>query len=443
MRSEAADTTPPTLDQITSPDDFGAAVAKYMPLLLTFSEEMAPQQSITWSSNIDTAKLSYAWEDSTTLSIAYNSPFQGASSWPDNSLITWQLNPTANSASNFKDIAGNSLAIGKYSGSFAVGTVNTNNPSTNTPCESGNAASSYFSVSKSVNYLQSGPTSIAIDSENPPSFGASIFMPASAGLATAKISLPSGASHDLSVFTFSTNTTGYYYDTNSTQALLDQAYPSGNYKITITGGVSGNASVSLTTYPPTPQIANYAQLQAINPAAAFTIQWNAFTGAGQYDGIYLYIMDKESGETVFTAPDECATPKVELAATAPSISVPAGTLTSGKTYELHLSFTHLESYNVALSSAHGNSMLSKSVNLTIQTTGGTTTLTAPKFTKVSRSATGLAELQLSCMAQRTVVIQSSTTLNDWTTALTTNAPAASLTVSLPASPKTFFRAIQQ
>lgn len=448
LQLQAADTAPPTLDSFVSPDASGSQFAIYMPLYLVFNEDMAPQQSIAWSSNIDTSKVSYTWEDSTTLLVAYSSSIPGLSAWPDNSTITWQLNPTANSAANFRDVAGNYLASGTYSGTFITGTGgSTNNPGTNSPCETGAGQVSGFTVYKMVSYVQTAANSVTIDPQDGAMFGLGVIMPDTAGLTAAKLTLPNGTATNIAAIAamppFTTNAYATTYDTKATQALLDQAYPSGNYKVDINAALSGSASVSLTAYPPIPQIANYPQAQAIDPNADFTVQWNAFTGAGTYDGINISITDTNSGETVFSAPDECATPKIELAVTATSIKIPKGTLTAGKNYELRLSFYHTESYMVALTTgSYGNSALSKHTTMTIKTTGGTVTLAAPQFSQVRRSSAGVLEFQLSCMTQRSVVIESSVDLKEWSTVLTTNAPAANITVDLPAGPKSFFRARQ-
>jgi hypothetical protein len=122
-------------------------------------------------------------------------------------------------------------------------------------------------------------------------------------------------------------------------------------------------------FPPTPELLNHGAAQTIDPAAAFTLEWNAFVGADATSFIGLDIMDQE-GDTVFFAPNECT--NLELASTATSIVIPAGTLQAGRVYELILSFYRLTDSSedpgssISLFAAHGGT-----TETTIRTLGGT------------------------------------------------------------------------
>lgn len=443
------DTTPPTL-VASSPANGATSVQTMIPMILQFSEAMAPKESVAWSANIDLAKVSYQWMDSKTLLINYAAGSLPVSAWPANATVTWKLNPTAGDANNFQDVAGNPLAAGQFFGAFSTGSsISTNTTpggDTNAPCQSQQGSGNALNVSKMVGYLQTGPSTTAIDPEAGASFMAMVTVPAAANMTAAKLTTP-GGSTDLKVTPamppYLTNAFAILSAQKASQAELDQAFPAGNYTVQIAATPAGSGTVVLTTaYPPVPRIANYAATQTIDPAADFTLQWDGFAGAAQYDGISLSIMG-DTG-TVFQAPNECATPKVELAVTATSIVVPKGTLAAGKTYTLDLSFYHMESHDVpVMTGVTGFSSLSKSTTLTVKTTGGTPALTAPNFNRVRRASAGTVELEISCLAQRPLVIESSVNLRNWQPVLTTNAPAASLIVVLPAGPNTFFRAGQQ
>ena len=445
--SPGTDTTPPTL-VTSSPANNATSVMSMMPMVLMFSEAMAPKQSVEWSANIDPAKVSYQWEDSKTLLINYAGGSLPISAWPANATVTWKLNPTANAANNFQDVAGNALAVGQYFGAFSTGSsisTNTTPANTNSPCHSQQGSGSGFFVSKMVAYLQTDPNTTVIDPELQASFLVDVFMPDTANMTAAKLTTPTGST-DLKVTPamppYLTNAFAIDSVQKASQAELDLAYPAGNYTVQITATTSGSAAVALTAaYPPIPRIANYAATQAIDAGADLTLQWDAFAGAVQNDGISLSITG-DAG-LVFQAPNECATPKIELPVTATSIVVPKGTFAAGKTYTLDLSFSHMVSHDVPVTTGvTAYSSLSKSTTLTIKTTGGTA-LTAPKFNRVRRVAAGAVELQISCMAQRSLVIESGTSLKSWQPVLTTNAPADSITVVLPTGPNTFFRAGQQ
>jgi hypothetical protein len=298
-----------------------------------------------------------------------------------------------------------------------------------------------------VSYVQTDATTTVIDPEIGATFSASLILPAAVNMTAANLTTPSGSiAMDViaAIPPFLTNTFADTFATNATQAGLDQAYPAGNYTVQITATPPGNGTVMLTAdYPPIPHIQNFAMIQAIDPAADFNLSWDADVGAGANDFISLFITEVQ-GSVVFQAPNQCATPPIALPVTATSIVVPKGTFTAGKSYNMELSFYHGVSRDVPITTdAKGTSALAKSTKLTLQTTGGTGALTAPKFTQVLRAANGMVQLQIACMSQRTLTLESTLDLKSWLPVLTTNAPGASLTVTVPAGPSTFFRAGQQ
>ena len=115
--------TSPTLAS-SYPANNAVNILSLTPMILTFDTDMAPQESVQWSSNIDPTKVTYTWEGSTTLMISYGQgAFPGMSSWPANATVTWTLNPNANDANNFRDTSGQVLAIGQYAGAFSTGST--------------------------------------------------------------------------------------------------------------------------------------------------------------------------------------------------------------------------------------------------------------------------------------------------------------------------------
>jgi hypothetical protein len=155
-------------------------------------------------------------------------------------------------------------------------------------------------------------------------------------------------------------------------AVLNEALPPGNYtaRVELEAGSAIQLSVNASgDFPPAPELLNYEAAQAIDPETPFTLEWNAFVGADATSFVGLDIMEQE-GDTVFFAPNECA--DLELAPTATSIVIPAGTLRPGRVYDLMLNF-----YRLADSSEHPGSGISLfaayggSTTTTIRTLGGT------------------------------------------------------------------------
>jgi hypothetical protein len=92
----------------------------------------------------------------------------------------------------------------------------------------------------------------------------------------------------------------------------------------------------VTNTPPIPVVSNLAAAQAINPAAPFTLRWAPWTGASTNDRISLAIVSP-SGDTVVSAATDCAG-EFPLPAGASSFEIPAGELSGGTVYRVHLTF---------------------------------------------------------------------------------------------------------
>ena len=365
--------------------------------------------------------------------------------------MTWKLNPNANDANNFRDVVGNLLEPGGFAGAFSTGsTISTNDtPSgdTNGPCGETDGPASGFWLAKRVTYVQSGPDTVSVDPEEGAALSATVTMPDEANMTAVTLTWSKGSTNlDVTpaMPPFLTNSFAMVFDQRASQAELDQAWPAGGYTFQIAASPSWSGSVSLTQdYPPIPRFLNYAGTQTVDASADWVCQWVAYAGAAAlWDSISLSINGDDG--TFFYAPDECSTPKIELPVTASSITIPKGTFKPGQTYTADLTFMHLVGTN-SVSGVTGGSWLSTSTRLTLRTTGGTPSLTAPKFTSVRRASGGTVELTLSCMAQRTVTVEAATDLKakDWQSVLVTNAPADTLTVVLPAGPRAFYRAGQQ
>lgn len=427
--SGGTDTTPPQLTS-TVPINGTAGVSVNSPILFTFNEAMAEAQSIAWSANVNVGNLFYNWSgDGRTLTCVY------LGSLPAGATITWALNASGQ-PQDFKDVAGNPLPTGTYSGSFSTA------GSTNNPCEGGGYdGEGIGGVSKELNYFQTSAAAPVPDPERPAVFLGSTTTPTNNPITAARLQVPGGPLLTL------TNLAGLGHAFMATehyasQATLDTARPNGTYNLQLTRTTTTpSANISLNaSYPPTPQILNYAAAQAVDASANFVLQWNGFTGAAANDSIGLLIAQPLTG-WYWVAPDVCV-PRL-LANTATSITIPAGTLQPGTTYEVSLTYsrmTHASSNSIP--DMVLAAFLRKSVNLTLQTTGGSGG--GARFISFRQLPNGKIELRLQGTPGKSYMIRYSSNLKTWTD-LTSHLATGDGVITIEISPGTygspaFFRA---
>lgn len=436
--SGTVDTTPPTLtDNTPANNATGVSITSFTPITFEFSEPMAQTESIQWSANVNPSGFTYYWApDGKSLLCYYPDGLPGSST------ITWTLNPTANNASNFRDLAGNLLAVNTYTGKFT-----TVQGATNNPCNDTNTLSQTAGVTaiKIYNYLQTSVATPAFDPEEGAFFSVSIRGPST--LTEASVVAPStpAVTYPLEVFSVFGNTTAYYNDQLTNLTTFDTKYPAGNYQITaISAGTPYNTTASLpdTGKPTVPHVANYTAAQTVDPNADFTLQWDAYPSPTSFDTISLTLSD--STNMVFHAPDKCI--PINLDATATSIVIPKGTFQEGITYTGSLQFFHLTSTNIALlpGGPPGMSGISRTTKFKLITTGGAT-LPAPVITnaKVINSKTQM-QFQVTCTPGHSLVIRSTPDFKTYTPAYTTNVTVSPVTITIPlgADTRLFYQAVQ-
>jgi hypothetical protein len=388
------DTTPPSLVS-SSPSTMAIGVPTNTALVLTFSEPMQAAQAVNWFNVPNAAAINYAWSgDGRTLTCTLPGGF------PASTQIIWGLDQDS-----FKDVAGNTLADGMIGGLFTTAAGGGGG----TPCENGPAErSNFFFVSKEVAHVQTSAAAPAPGGDPVAMFG-SFFTPAAGvSVSAASVRLPGGEVRNL------TGALGRYFlsATAESEAALNTAFPAGNYIANVTvGGGSGSLTLPMVTAPPVPQCANFVAAQAVDPAAAFTLQWNAFAGATGNDRLEISIQDSQ-GNTVFQAPDECAQPPRLLAATATSVTLSAGLLQAGKTYDVELRFMRVGA--VASSAApafEGTAGFSKVTRFTLKTTGGGSDSVVIKAFRLP--ADNRFEVDVEAGASQTVFLEAWVNFSSW------------------------------
>ena len=126
------------------------------------------------------------------------------------------------------------------------------------------------------------------------------------------------------------------------QAGLDGDYPPGSYTVTFHTSSQGTHVVTLplpaSTYPAAPQVMNFAAAQSVDPDAAYTIRWNAFTGGTANDFVQFSVQTADGNNAYQTSspgePDA-------LNGTATTATIPAHTLAAGTTYQAQVIFARL------------------------------------------------------------------------------------------------------
>jgi len=185
------------------------------------------------------------------------------------------------------------------------------------------------------------------------------------------VTVPGGAMHTLSA----DNENFQFGQGFSDKPELDQAFPAGTYTVTVNTANDGTKNLSLAVpadnYPNIPRVTNFGAAQSIDSTAAFTVNFDAFTGGTVNDFVMLEI--EASGPMGNSQVYESPGPgeNGSLDGTDTSATIPANTLSPGSTYIANLSFFRIvgndPSYSTALVGFH------KKTQFEIRTTGGTDT----------------------------------------------------------------------
>jgi hypothetical protein len=187
---------------------------------------------------------------------------------------------------------------------------------------------SAYTFEKSVNYEQT-TTDAPVLRQNAYEIGATILAQNSNSVISASFKAPNGASQNFSAGSARLR----FSQAFATSALLDAGFGSGAYAISMNTKNNGLQTNSLPltgdAYPGTPRISNIDAAQFMVASAPFTLSWS-INGALSTDLIQVTIA--EAGKTVFAAPEVADAPGA-LPGTAISVTIPAGTLVAGHSYQ--------------------------------------------------------------------------------------------------------------
>jgi hypothetical protein len=176
---------------------------------------------------------------------------------------------------------------------------------------------------------------------------------------------------------------------------LNTAFPNGNYGVAMTTAHDGNRNVTLSltgdSYPNTPTFQNFGTLETVNPSAAFTLSWSAFSGGTANDYIQVRIVDTDNNE-VFKTP--ALGVAGALSGTTTSVIIPANTLAPESLFTAKLTFIKVITRDTtSYSGVIGLAGYYKSTEASLSTTaaGGTDTTPPQLITSVPlNGAAGVA-----------------------------------------------------
>lgn len=355
--------------------------------------------AVTWSgTGLVATKFSYAWSaDGTTLTCDYQGDLPGTTK------ISWSLND-ADAVIKFVNEDGEELPSGQYAGSFTTGEGGDPGPG---DCDPDGIPETWggYNLTKSGRFVQTSTADPVPDGAEAYLFGSFVTPPqAGPAITSASVTLPNGTKQNHESVPF----VGFYMltGTYATQAAMDAAYPGGGYTLRFQQSGQTERAFPMTvpaTWPPVPKILNFTAAQSVNAAQAFTLQWNPFTG-GAAPNDFISLSISSGSNVVFTAPDICV-PR-ELAVTATSIVIPAGTLVSNATYTANLTYARqfYASTNTVPNMA-GFGVMSHSTEFSIKTTGPLSGIDPARFVGYRLLPNGNPELTFTGSVGRTYTLE--------------------------------------
>lgn len=415
------DTEPPML-VITNPLDGAANVPVSSVVTFIFSEPMTPSHQIQWSANVNAASVSYSWLGDTTLIATY------PGGWPADAEVTWQLD-----TESFTDVAGNSLAFAAE-GSFSTGAGSVD------PCDGGpgqDSGQGFALLQKLVHYVQTGNAEPVFDAENEAVFYAMYRGASNQTINAVNISGPALDETLLPTFGFYT-----FNEVFGSASALDAAYAAGEYTMAASsteGAFEASLAVGTAAEATIPRILNLEEMRTMDVSSPFILTFNGIPGAGENDSISISFSGGD-GSTFF-APDPCG--NIELPATATSIEIPAGTFSSGVTYEGSIIYSRMTDMDsTSIPDTFATASLTASTRFTITIGGGVNPEPAPpSWLAPVRNGDGTIFFPLAADAGAVLVIEATSDFETWTVVGTEVAADGNAAVTVPSDEShRYFRA---
>jgi hypothetical protein len=316
---------PAAAQQLTgvTPATGAGGVSTATTVVFTFNTDMEPIQDISWFANgggfpAQLTGFTYQWTSARRLEATKSGGF------PANTMIIWSLNEEG-----FADDFGFPLESGSQNSGFFTTAAGSGGGG-----GSDGTGAANVSLIKFANHDQLSAADPVLTTNFIYYFGANASAPQSRALTNVSLTIPGGAVSNLFTTPF-TPTNFFLSDVTNSLAALSTKYPSGSYSFALKGP-SSNQTVAVTlpatAFPAAPKFSNFTAGQAVDPAASFTLQFNA--GGVGTEHVYISITDSQSSDTAYESPDILE--PGHLVGTSTSVLLPAGTFQEGRTYEMEI-----------------------------------------------------------------------------------------------------------
>lgn len=388
---------------------------------------------VTWTGNIDASKFDCSWLQSfpgiPVLILQCN--YQG--NLPEGVEITYTLN--AGNSGVMKSMTGQALA--EVSGTFVTPGDNGNggggNPPTEPDCDNDpvdTQEEGALYLFRNLEFLQN-ETNLTNHPDRPHGVVGGFTIPSilnNADLGSLTLTKPNGTQEDLLQLE---NPLGADWYVLSTQPMpniappvfedlssLQESYPEGRYQFSGQSNL-GNITVALQmgnlNAISDPVFTGLDNIPHENLDQAWTLQWNAATPLNANTHISISIEDL-NGNRVFKAPDQCK--NIDLAPTATSIDIPAGTLIKGQGYRVSLNFfTLTDQGETQLFEIRQYAGVGKRTEMLIGPGATNPEPVSLHFSDISRNAEGIITVTVDGnlnASTPSVMIEQSTDLQTWT-----------------------------
>jgi hypothetical protein len=229
-----------------------------------------------------------------------------------------------------------------------------------------------------------------------------------------------------------------FLDSFSTDAELNAAYGWGLYGIDFTTVNDGSFSCDLTMpetpFPPAPRLMNFAEIQAIDASRQVTVTWDFSEPPLASDFVQLYVT---LGHGIVLQSPDYGEPGA-MDGTARSHVMLPFSLEPGVTYSLNIEITR-PAFTNATCYPFGEGIAATFSSTSIDFT----TLLLPVMRLTSKPVNGAFSLEVLSEPGRTVILQSSSDLLNWSN-VATNTPSSSGTnvfnLPTPGTTGAFYRA---
>ena len=316
------------------------------------------------------------------------------------------------------------------------------------PCVTNATPAGYgtFLLLQQTTYIQTGESAPSESATPPPNVVAELTSPSAFSISNALVANTRGFSLNLPYQPDGSSAGSSNFVSES--ALLAATLPGAwntSFQLVFPGGesfVGFSVFTVASNTAPVPRISDFSGAQAINPTAAFAVNWAPWIGSVAQDRIALVITDS-TGRIVLSAATDCSG-QASLPTGATGFTVPPGTLAPGTDYMGYLTF----GASLTASQDDGAFLLqrafhSRTTRFSLRTSGGGSgqpgTLSRPTVTPTSLTFT------LTGSPGVVYAVQSASNLGTWTEQTRVTLPAsgsAEVTLPLPANGETrFYRAI--